>query len=244
MSKLVDFHVHIDYYKNYEDIYQHLTKHRIYTLFVTNLPEIYERCRFEFQTSKYVRVALGYNPQLVNSHPFNKTLFDKYLSTTKFVGEVGLDYSKEYVGRKVTQVNNFKYICDKAGQANKILSVHSRMAEEDTLELLKNHGVRFAVFHWYSGPLYLIDDIVKNGYYFSVNYSMLRSAKGLKIINSIPKERLLIETDGPFGKSPVNGYDLNAVYTEFHKILGYDVRTVIFENFKLLLSTHQDYELT
>jgi TatD DNase family protein len=246
MPNLIDFHIHIDYYENYKEMFHHFAENKIYALFVTNLPEIYGECIKKFPPSKYVRIALGYNPQLVKSNPFNRTLFDKWFPHTKYIGEVGLDYSKEYIGYKEKQQKIFQYICRRAGEHNKILSVHSRMAEEDTLNILKESNVRFAVFHWYSGPLSLLDEIIRSGYYFSVNYSMLTTEKGLKIIQKIPLERLLIETDGPFGKCSKNSmasYNLQFIYDEFSKVLGIkDIKDVVFNNLKKLLNDQQSYE--
>lgn len=246
MPSLIDFHIHIDYYKNYKEMYSYFTQNKIYALFVTNLPEIYDKCKKEFPESKYVRIALGYNPQMVKTHRFNKTLFERWLPHTKYIGEVGLDYSKEYFDYKTEQQRVFRYICKRAGEHNKILSVHSRMAEKDVLNILKESNVRFAVFHWYSGPLSLVNEIIRSGYYFSVNYSMLTTEKGLKIIQQIPLERLLIETDGPFGKcskKSMASYDLRFIYDEFAKLLGIkDIKDIVFNNLKTLLNNQKSYE--
>ncbi|SFA58570.1 TatD DNase family protein [Anoxybacillus pushchinoensis] len=243
MPSLVDFHIHIDYYKNYEEMYSYFAQNKIYALFVTNLPEIYDKCKKLFPKSKYVRIAMGYNPQIAKTHRFNKTLFEKWLPHTKYIGEVGLDYSKEYFDYRMEQQRVFRYICKRAGEHNKILSIHSRMAERDVLNILKESNVRFAVFHWYSGPLSLVDEIIRNGYYFSVNYSMLTAEKGLKIIEKIPLERLLIETDGPFGKGSIASYNLQFIYDEFAKVLGIkDIKGVVFNNLKTLLNNQKRYE--
>src|SRR5690606_10793705 len=80
----------------------------------------------------------------------------------------------------------------------KILSIHSRKAEKEVLDLLVKNNIQSAIFHWYSGGLNLIDEIVKKGYYFSINPAMVKSVSGRKIISKIPKEFILTETDGPF----------------------------------------------
>ncbi|GAB6473669.1 TatD family hydrolase [Bacillus cereus] len=244
MSKLIDFHIHIDYYKEYKKLYDYFNNKQIYALFVTNLPEIYDKCRKEFCNSKYVKVALGYNPQLIKTHKFNENIFNNYLGSTKYIGEVGLDYSNEFISTKEEQKKIFKYICGKAGAMNKIISIHSRKAEEDTLAILRENNVRFAVFHWYTGKLTLIDEIINSGYYFSVNYSMLTSAKGKKIIERIPMDRLLIETDGPFGKCSKGNkreeYDLEFVYRNFeHYFNNVNIREIVFNNLSTLLVEQQ-----
>ena len=46
----------------------------------------------------------------------------------------------------VVQKRNFDYIAQKSGQHNKILSIHSRNAEVDVIDILRKHKVKFAVF--------------------------------------------------------------------------------------------------
>jgi len=237
---LIDFHVHMDYYKDFYEKYNYYNNNRIYTLSVTNLPEIYEKCIGSFKKSKYVRFALGYNPQFAGIYKFDKKIFDKYLDTTKYIGEVGLDFSKSFITHKAEQIEVFDYIAQKSGQHNKILSIHSRNSEVDVIDILKKHNVRFAVFHWYTGKIENIKKIVDMGYYFSVNSKMLESKKGLSIIRNIPIDRILIETDGPFTdlkKQMITPDKLPELYQLFKKTLNIrDFEQVIFGNFKKLLS--------
>lgn len=151
--QLIDFHVHIDYYKNYEEIYKYYNKKGIYALFVTNFPEVYGKCHEHFGDSKYVKLALGYNPQISKVQGFNKNSFDIYFNKTKYIGEVGLDYSKEFIDCKNQQIKVFDYICNKSGKDGKILSIHSRNSEDDVINILDKNNVKFAVFHWYTGKI-------------------------------------------------------------------------------------------
>lgn len=67
-------------------------------------------------------------------------------------------------------------------------------------ELLQEYRIKNAIFHWYSGPLSLIEEIINAGYYFSINEAMTTSISGRKIISKIPQNRILTETDAPFNK--------------------------------------------
>jgi TatD DNase family protein len=64
--------------------------------------------------------------------------------------------------------------------------------------MLDEFSIKGAVFHWYSGSLSLIKKIIDSGHYFSINPAMIQSSNGCKIIEKIPPDRLLTETDGPF----------------------------------------------
>jgi TatD DNase family protein len=68
------------------------------------------------------------------------------------------------------------------------------------LSILHNHNNPLCVFHWYSGSIGILKKILDQGHYFSINPSMINSTNGQKIIDAIPRNRLLTETDGPFTK--------------------------------------------
>ncbi|MFW6016119.1 MAG: TatD family hydrolase [bacterium] len=242
---LVDIHTHIDYYNNYEKVYNEYNKLNIYTLFVTNLPEIYEKCLDTFSDSKYIRISLGYNPQMVKEQKFNRELFEKYLMTTKYIGEVGLDFSKQFVDYKNKQINILKYICNCISKNQKIISVHSRKSERNVLDILETNNIKFAIFHWYSGTIPVINRIIENGYYFSVNYSMLNNEKGRKILNEIPLNKLFIESDGPFTEYRKNIFypkNLKKVYNEFENYYGVnDLKNIIISNLNSLLNKYNSF---
>jgi TatD DNase family protein len=83
-------------------------------------------------------------------------------------------------------------------QQPKFVTIHSRGAEAavvDTVEQEYSHPV---VFHWYSGSQQNLDAAVGCGHFFSVNPAMLMSKKGRDLIERIPSERVLSESDGPF----------------------------------------------
>lgn len=238
MSNLIDFHFHIDYYEDYKKKYEDINKNKIYTLCVTNMPELYGAIRDIFEETKYIKFALGFNPQLAESDKFNKKIFNKYLEGAKYIGEVGLDYSNRCINSKEKQIEIFEYICSSVSDKNKILSVHSRNSEDDVLEILSKNNIKNAVFHWYTGKLTTLDKIIDRGYYFSINYEMLKSKKGLSIIKRIPLDRILVESDGPFTKienkvsEPKN---LHLIYEKLNVILSVDSKNIVNDNFKSLL---------
>jgi TatD DNase family protein len=78
------------------------------------------------------------------------------------------------------------------------MSVHARRAESAVLDLLEEFRVGPVVFHWYSGSLNQLDRLLKLGHACSVNVAMLRTERGKAILNRLPPERVLTETDGPF----------------------------------------------
>ena len=207
---------------------------------MTNSPEIYHSCKRLYSETKYVKFALGYNPQVSANTPFNKRLFLSQLGSTKYIGEVGLDYSAKNVNSKAIQIEAFDLICQNAASYNKILSVHSRMAEKDTLDILTQNGIKRAIIHWYTGDLETFKSFAQAGYYFSVNANMCATNKGRSIIKHIPLDKLLIESDGPFTKVNSKKYsptDLALTYRCLSDLLEItDLEKVVFSNFNRLLT--------
>ena len=195
---IIDSHCHIDLYDDPRKVLIESEKAGIVVLSMTNLPSHYEMGLPFFLNSKKIRLALGMHPLFAQYHEAEFSKFESNFSNTSYIGEVGLDFSREGFSTKEIQLKTFVRILNLVSGKKKILSIHSRRAEKEVLNLLIEHKVTNAIFHWYSGPLNLIDQIVEAGYYFSVNPAMVKSESGKKIIQRIPFDRLLTETDGPF----------------------------------------------
>jgi TatD DNase family protein len=123
---------------------------------------------------------------------------DNLTNGAKYIGEVGLDFSREGFSTKEIQIKSFEFVLDCIRTKNKILSLHSRRAEKEMLEMLTEKGIENAIFHWYSGSLNVLRSIVNSGFFFSINSAMIQSDNGKKIISEIPKELILTETDFPY----------------------------------------------
>ncbi len=195
---IVDTHCHFDLYPNPKEVIDELEKNEIITIGMTNLPSHFKMGYPHTRNLKKVRLSLGLHPLMASSHAKEFPLFMKCFDMTSYIGEVGLDFSKDGITTKNTQLYSFEKILKAVSNKNKILSIHSRLAEKEVLGMLRKHKIENAIFHWYSGGLKLIDEIIDSGYYFSINTAMIKSVNGQKIIKRIPKEFILTETDGPF----------------------------------------------
>ncbi len=101
--------------------------------------------------------------------------------------------------RRGVRSDVFETILSLPAIRRKILTVHSRRAERETIERLIEARA-CAILHWYSGPLREIDRALSAGFYFSVNRPMLRSERGRRILAALPPDRVLTETDAPFAR--------------------------------------------
>lgn len=238
---IIDTHCHIDLYKDPKSILDLCEKHKTIVLSMTNLPSHFEMGLPFFQSMKYVRPCLGMHPLHADLHEKEFSAFERNLSKTSYIGEVGLDFSREGISSKKIQVQSFEKILQLVSGQKKILSIHSRGAEKEVLELLIKNKINTAIFHWYSGGLNLIDEIIRGGFYFSINPSMVKSVSGRKIISKIPKEFVLTETDGPFvseENNPLNPGEVFSVINYLAKgwgVSSYEVENMIQSNFLRLI---------
>lgn len=238
---MLDTHCHIDLYKNPNNILELCENKKIIVFSMTNLPSHFEMGFPFFQSKKFVRISLGMHPLYAKLHKNEFLNFEKNLSKTSYIGEVGLDFSKEGIDTKEIQIKSFKKILALVSGKKKILSIHSRKAEKEVLELLCTYHIKSAIFHWYSGGLNLIEKIVGAGYFFSINPAMIQSLSGRKIIAKIPKDKILTETDGPFitvGDKPINPGEIDSVIkflAHLWCITDSEVRKIIQNNFKTLI---------
>ena len=197
---IIDTHCHYDMMESPEDYINKVENTGNIVIGMTNLPSHFAMGNEIIRNFKKVRLALGFHPQLADEHKDELPLFAKYLGRTSYVGEIGLDFSSEYISTKDIQISCLKYILEVIQGKNKIISVHSRRAEKELFSLLLDYNIKNVIFHWYSGPLPLISDIISKGYYFSINEAMTLSASGKKIIEKIPEDRILTESDAPFNR--------------------------------------------
>ena len=239
---MIDSHCHIDLYDNPLQIVNECERLGIITIGMTNLPSHFKMGARHLLNYRKVRLALGMHPLYAKFHKEEFPIFLECLNQTSYIGEIGLDFSKEGVDTINMQLETFKFIMNAVKDKNKILSIHSRKAEKEVLQLLTENNIQSAIFHWYSGPLTLIDKIVDAGFFFSVNPAMIKSKSGQIIIQRIPRSNILTESDGPFiennGK-PLKPSDLSLVtnyLSTLWNISEKNVQETITDNFRKLLS--------
>ena len=123
----------------------------------------------------------------------------------RFVGEVGLDFSRRHEETRVAQLDAFQTIASTcAEQGGKIISIHSVHAARETLDILESCGALESctcLLHWYTGPSDQLKRAIVAGCYFSVGPRMVATAKGREYVKAIPAKQLLLETDAPPGQN-------------------------------------------
>ena len=118
------------------------------------------------------------------------------------IGETGLDYYYEHSPRE-PQRANFRSHIAAARQTGLPVIVHTRDADDDTIEILRDEmgkGAFTGLIHCFTGTQRLADAALDLGLYISVSgIATFKNSAALRdVIKTAPLDRLLVETDAPY----------------------------------------------
>jgi TatD DNase family protein len=211
----VDFHCHLDLYRDHLGVIRECDESRVATFAVTTTPKAFTRNVDSAFGSMYVMVGLGLHPQLVAERSDELPLFEKLLERTRYVGEIGLDASPRFYASFPEQRRIFDRILRACSeQGGKVLSIHSVRSVTWVLRALEENLQNpscIPVLHWFTGTRSEAHRALEQGCYFSVNVEMMKNEKAHPLIRFIPPDRLLTESDGPFvelGERPIRPSDM------------------------------------
>jgi TatD DNase family protein len=118
------------------------------------------------------------------------------------IGETGLDYYYEHSPR-LPQQANFRSHIAAARQTGLPVIVHTRDADDDTIDILRDEmgkGAFTGLIHCFTGTQKLADAALALGLYISVSgIATFKNSTAVRdVIKCVPLDRLLVETDAPF----------------------------------------------
>ena len=199
---IYDLHCHLDLLPSMREFAKDAKESNINILAVTTTPKAYEKEIAYFHSYENIKIALGLHPQLVSERSNELDLVEKYIEDAAYIGEIGLDYNRQFYSSKNKQIDVFENIikwCSSKG--GKVISIHSVFADKNVLDILEKYDCtknNKCILHWFSGSLSQLHRAVKMGCYFSINEMMTQSINGRKLISNIPIDKVLIESDAPF----------------------------------------------
>ena len=144
-----------------------------------------------------VHPAIGYHPWSLSQETMEENLrfIDKNLAKCIALGEVGIDYKTRV--KKPLQWEIFSKLLSIALHHKRPVIVHSRFSHQRSHRMVKDAGIKNAVFHWYSGPLETLEKIIDDGFYVSATPALAYSLPHQEAMKTAPLERILVETDCP-----------------------------------------------
>jgi len=208
---IIDTHIHLDderYLEDFEQMMYRAEEAGVEAFVIPGAhPATLSRAVEICEQYPHVYFAVGVHPY--DMETIDSVDFDYYTAHPKCVaiGECGLDYfrlegSDEEIHReKMRQDEIFRYQIRMAKKAQKPLIVHIRDASHDAKMILIEEGAGEVggVLHCYNADEELLS-LAKEGFYFGIGgvLTFQNAKKLVNVLPKIPKEKLLIETDGPY----------------------------------------------
>ena len=155
-------------------------------------------------TEKYpfVYAAVGSHPD--SADEVNEAVIEEYRKLCRHekvraIGEIGLDYHYEDIPREI-QKKAFIMQLELAKETGLPVIVHERDAHEDRMAIVKAFPEVNGVFHCYSGSAEMARQLVDMGWYigFTGVLTFKNARKAIETAESIPLERIVLETDCPY----------------------------------------------
>jgi TatD DNase family protein len=136
--------------------------------------------------AQYVYPALGYHPWQIKEEEVeaNLSFIRDHVEEGVALGEIGLDYRIKV--KKELQWKVFGKLLDIARESNKPVIIHCRYSHRRAFEMVKEKTIEKAVFHWYSGSLDLLDEILSEGYFISATPALVYSPPHQEAIKHAP----------------------------------------------------------
>jgi TatD DNase family protein len=203
MYPLIDTHAHLDDMEGLDPAIARARESGLIVIIAVGVDyqsnnrvlEIAERYR------SVVFPALGYHPgdlgQTAAEIERNLQFIEDHIESAVGIGEIGLDYHKRVKASKDTQRQVFRDMLAIAKRYAKPALVHSRYSWRDCFTLVQESGVERAVFHWYSGPVSVLHDIISQGYFASATPAAGYHQDHRRAMSETPRDNLLLETDSP-----------------------------------------------
>ncbi len=222
---LFDMHCHLAFSPDIHAAAVDMRQQGIGCLCATVTPDEYRLASLglaeELCRNPYLKLGVGLHPWWLADGSCGTDAVDKlatYLTQTRFIAEVGLDFAPRRAESAWRQRTAFARIAKAA--RGKVLSVHAVKSAGVALDLMESMGLigthapafsedgkgTSVIFHWFSGSPSELSRAIDSGCYFSINPRMLATKRGRSYVQSIPEKQLLLESDLP----PAAGEALNA----------------------------------
>ena len=215
---LIDTHAHLnfsDYDNDLDQVINDSVKAGVGKIICvsSNLEDSRKALVIAKKYPEFVSAAIGIHPQ--QTDPENRQSIEKQIKELTnlaknpevvAIGECGLDFSPapppEKDRSKEEQIFLFELQIKLAKKLNLPLSVHSRKATKETIQVLSKYYSSpkgsSGVWHCYSAGIKEIPKIIELGFYFGIDGNITYDPGLQNVIKNIPPEKIVLETDCPF----------------------------------------------
>lgn len=206
--KLIDTHCHLNFKEHFPNVastLQSAKQNNVVACIVVGCDTETSRYAIEL-AEKYdeIYACIGWHPNYsanYTTHELQKIKELSFHPKCVAIGEVGLDYYWKYATQEQQRTCSLEHI-QLAIQRNLPVVLHCRDAYDDLLNFLEDLVAvpKNMILHCFSGSIEHAKRAVSMGCYFGIDGPITyRKAENLRqIVKTLPKDRLLIETDSPY----------------------------------------------
>lgn len=248
---LIDFHTHLDFYKQNE-LKQQLNEFSG-TIVAASVDEksFLTNCDIAKTATRACHIipTFGIHPNHADENAallddqVTYTRFASYLDSSPVIGEIGMDYCWSKCSRE-NQEKVFRWFLDYCNKTKKACVIHTKDAEQEVCDILSDYPNAQPIIHWYDGPENIFREFIRRGYPQTFGVETIRSAHIQKLLRLTPHDLLLIETDNPDSEPWLGGTRndvglIERVYNEIAGLLKMNrpaLEKIIEENFNRILS--------
>lgn len=202
---LIDSHAHLNFNAFKDDLDKVIACCDKENIAVINVGSNYDTSKKAIEIAEKnnnMYAVVGFHPIYAQDENFSVLQYKSLCQSKKVVaiGEIGLDYFKDYGKFKDKQKDVFIKQLDLAKELNLPVVFHCRMAHEDLQEILKDYDIK-GVIHCFTGKWNDAQKYLGKGLYLGFNGIMYKF--DLKeVIKKTPLDKILIETDCPYLTPP------------------------------------------
>ncbi len=248
---IIDFHTHLDFYKQ-NDLEQQLSEFSG-TIVAASVDEksFLKNCEISKSAPANCHIipTFGIHPNAAdnNAHllddPQTVSRFEKYLEQSPIIGEIGMDFCWSKCSER-NQEKVFRWFMEYCNKTGKACVIHTKDAEQKICDILSDYPNAQPIIHWYDGPENIYREFLKRGYPQTFGVETIRSKHLQKLLLLTPPELLLAETDNPDSEPWLGGTRndvglIERVYKEIAGLLNMQqpaIEKLIEDNFNRILS--------
>lgn len=240
---MIDCHCHLAYKGLIEIIDKVMAESKHMYIIACGYPNDYKKTMEICKKYNNVFLALGLHP--IDIEKMTDVEVKEYTDIIRknaddivAVGEIGLDfhwYSDPKQNERFKKV--FIECLELANEIDKPVVLHTRKAEQECFDIVKEMRMKRVDFHCYAGSITLAKKIIESGYYISLATNLENSKNSRKIAKNFPIDKLLTETDSPFlshipnqVNRPINVKTIIEKIAEFRGMTFEDVDRITTEN--------------
>ena len=215
---IIDSHCHLDYepmFSNLDDVLSRALKKNInYMLTISTTDESFLKILFLIKKYKNIFGTYGIHPHEADKyeHLTIDNIIKKIGNNKKIlgIGETGLDFYYENSKKKI-QTKLFKNHIRAAQELNLPVIIHTRAAEDETLEVIKSEKKIKdfkALIHCFTGSNTFAHKLIDLGCFISASgiVTFKKSISLAKTFSELPVDKILVETDSPYlSPEPLRG---------------------------------------